>query len=423
MKKYFSAILIVCMVIGMTQVSFASSLTSKSLMDDEEYAAKIMASEYASYTSPQYVSIEEYIEKYGENNIIKGLNKAEIKNKVEVLKNATTEEIALLKNNISNFNTEPNDVYLSMVDREFLGMEITGVSDLPPDDIKLSFKLKKKENQNETMSVKDTASVLGHDSYTNYDVYWKTYEPNKANDLDIMAYEPESGAYMYKYSLWFENHCMVETDVKFENTRLYCGTQQNNMYTYVAAKSQYRTLDFGLMANPMADKRNSGMYACYNNGIAEDFFVEAWPKVGLVGNSGNPMIIQNKTVKLKLGVGEANQDYRLELYMEMDGECIFYLKLKEDIIDQIYANDPNNYKLTFMTAMTCVGLPSWTYLNSGSYFTNVKMQNSKLYDTNGNAYPFTTMGDHTYFTFVSRPSAIDFNYGNNWEKVNIVYDN
>ena len=421
MKKYLYGILILCTILCTVQPSFASTVSGKSMMEDEDYAAKISASDYAEYLAPEYITIEEYVRKYGANNIKRGLNKAEIENKVNVLKTASPEEKSLLKRGVAACSTKSNDVYLSMMEGEFLGMEIAGISDLPPDDTRLSFKLNKKGTTDE--KAQNAILSLPTKSYPNYNVYYKSCVPDENDDLINVAYEPGAGSYMYKYSLAFENHCLVESEVVFNNTKLYCGNQSNNMYTYIAAKSQYRTLDFGLMANPKASERNAGMYACYNNGITEQFFVEAWPKVGLVGTSTSPMTIQNKTIKLRLGVGTASQDYRTELYMEMDGQCIFYLKLHEDKIDQIYAGDPRNYQLTFMTAISCVATSGNTNLSSGSYFKNVRMQNSRLYDLNGNDYPFTTMGDHTYYTFICKPTAIDFDYGNNWETVDIVYDN
>ena len=271
MKKYLSFLLIICLILSLSTASFASSPAGKSLMEDQEFATKILSSEYAGYTSPKYISVEEYLTKYGTNNIIKGLNKAKIENKVKVLKTATVEEQTLLKNDISAFSTEPNEVYLSMLDGKFLGMQIVGISDLPPDDIKLSFKLKKEDNNDKVISISNNAEPTAIVPYTNYDVYYKTYAPDVTNDLEGMAYEPKSGSYMYKYSLWFDNNCLVESDVVFNNTKLYCGNQANNMYTYVAAKSQYRTLDFGLMANPTDNSRNQGMYMYYNNGKRRTF--------------------------------------------------------------------------------------------------------------------------------------------------------
>ncbi len=428
MKKFKKGIAICLTAITMVScISFSVSADVpeyQSMMVDKEYAAKILASEYAYNTSPNYISVKEYLNKYGVNNVIKGLNKAEVENNVKVLKTGTVEELELLNKDISLFSNEPNDVFQSMIDGEFLGMEIVGISDLPPDDIKLSFKLNKNENTDEVMSAtNNNISPTGYVPYTNYDVYYNSYAPNVTNDLENMAYEPGSGSYMYKYSLWFDNCYLVESDVVFNNTKLYCGSQQNNMYTYIAAKSTQRTLDFGLMANPKAVNRNQGMYAFYSNGREEDFFVEALPKVGIVGTTTNPMTIQNETIKLRLGIGTAEQDYRAELYMESDGKCIFYMTLDESIIPTLYSGDPDNHKLTFMTAISCVEKNSNTLLNSQSYFTNVKMQNSKLYAYGGNIYPFTTMGAHTYFTFICKPSTIDFNYGNNWETVDIVYDN
>lgn len=106
MKKYLYGLLIICTILCTVQPSFASTVSGKSMMEDEDYAAKISASDYAEYLAPEYITIEEYVKKYGVNNIKRGLNKAEIENKVNVLKTASPEEKSLLKRGVAAFSAQ-----------------------------------------------------------------------------------------------------------------------------------------------------------------------------------------------------------------------------------------------------------------------------------------------------------------------------
>lgn len=114
-------------------------------------------------------------------------------------------------------------------------MEILGISDLSPDDTKLSIQVRDNrgsdiqnnliatENINErTMSTRATNQIK---NYTNYRVYFSDNEPNNTNDLLGGAYETTSGTYMYKYSYAYDNNYLCSTEVQFSNTQLKCGTE------------------------------------------------------------------------------------------------------------------------------------------------------------------------------------------------------
>ena len=57
------------------------------------YVYRIIFNNSYCNTSPNYISVQEYLKKYGINNVIKGLNKAEVENNVKVLKTGTAEEL------------------------------------------------------------------------------------------------------------------------------------------------------------------------------------------------------------------------------------------------------------------------------------------------------------------------------------------
>lgn len=409
---------------SMSTVALAAEPEYKSMMDDAETRQKILASAYADNVAPNYISVDEYLTKYGTTNVIKGFNKAEIDHKANVLKTANAAEKASLNKDVASFSSEPNDLYLSIKEGEFLGMEILGISDLSPDDTKLSIQVRDNggsdiqnnliatENINErTMSTRATNQIK---NYTNYRVYFSDNEPNNTNDLLGGAYEPTSGTYMYKYSYAYDNNYLCSTEVQFSNTQLKCGTENNNMYTYIAAKSNQQTLDFGLMANPSASNRNQGLYACYNpsGGV---FNVEAYPKVQATSYGNNMMTLENKTVTIRLSIGNGTA----EMYMESNGSCIYY-----KVINMSSLISGGSTPLTFIQAMSCVKADGTsTSLTSGSYFKNVRFNNTSLYSfDSSSARAFSTYGPYTYYTFIAKPSKMTFNYGSSYESMSIIYN-
>lgn len=422
MKKLFSIVLTLCLMLGMSTISVSAEVEYKSMIDDETIRQKVLSSEYADGTTTKYITLDEYFEKYSRNNIITGLNKAEIKNNAQI--NGSTVDNAVIAQSLELENTEPNDVFMSMVDGEFLGMKILKISDLPPDDTRLSFTVKYTKS-------KDTASVNAIVPYNNYTLYYDSNKFTISEGDALASYEPNAGSYMYKYSNYNAYEYLCETDFVFNNTTLYSSsTDKNNMYTYIAAISPQQTLDFGLMSNPSASNRNKGMYAFYNRGALEDktlypdseqWVVESWPKVGIQNASQtNPMTLENKTVQLRLGIGNQTA----ELYMESGGTCIYYKQLDSSVVPYLVSGTSS--PLTFMTAVTCVRESGQTRLNSGSYFRNVKMKDTFLYDYNSSSRkPFVTLGNYTRYTFICQPSKVSFAYGNdtnNWETISINYN-
>ena len=85
---------------SMSTVALAAEPEYKSMMDDAETRQKILASAYADNVAPNYISVDEYLTKYGTTNVIKGFNKAETEHKVNVLKTANEAEKASLMNDV-----------------------------------------------------------------------------------------------------------------------------------------------------------------------------------------------------------------------------------------------------------------------------------------------------------------------------------
>lgn len=368
-------------------------------------------------TESDYISVDEYMAKYGRDNVIEGFNKAEAIN--DAVLNGNTSDISTASI-VAPDDNEPNDLFLSLEEGKFLGLEIIGVSDLSPDDTKFSVKVKDNgfsENHNNLPTEDSTASRSAvaqaanrKVSYANYDVYYSDNLPG-TSDLNA-AYEPKSGSYIYKYSYAYDNNYLCSAEVQFSNTKLKCGTQNNNMYTYIAAKSSSQTLDFGLMANPSASNRNKGMYACYNTGGS--FVVEAYPKVSATV-SNNVMTLENKTVEIRLSIGNGTA----EMYMGVNGSCIYY-----KTINMSSLVSGTSAPLTFIQAMSCVEANgNNTSLTSGSYFTNVRFNNAKLYSyDSSSARSFSTYGPYTYYLFAAKPSKISFGYGSTYESISISYN-
>lgn len=430
-KRTTGLFMVICVLLNLSTIVMASEPEYKRMLDDSEINEKVRSSVYVENITPNYISVDEYLAKYGAINVIRGFNKAEIAHKVNVLKTANESERASLQNDIAMFSSEPNDLYLSITDGKFLGKDIIGISDLPPDDTRLSVKIRSddsnnnqnimmtNEKQNDNIAVANATTTKK--SYDNYDVYYSDSEPDNETDLLGGAYEPKAGTYMYKYSYSHHNNYLCSTNVQFSNTQLKCGTQQNCMYAYVAAKSNQRTFDFGLMANPADSTRNQGLYAFFNPGDNSGINVEGYPKVQATSYGSNMMTLENKTVTIRLSVGNGT----VEMYMEMDGNCIYY---KTEVSESLISG--SSMPLTFVQAMTCVERnENDTSLTSGSYFKNVRFYNTCLYSfESSNARPFSAYGQYTYYTFIAKPSKMTFNYdntytgSNNYESMSISYN-
>lgn len=417
-KKIIAGASCVAILLSSNIITFAETANTA-------IGAPPLASNSAQMLSPktEYISIDDYFAKYGEENIIAGFNEAEAAH-AALLNNESSESVNAIQNDA--IDNEPNDVYLSLKEGKFLGLDIIDVSDLPPDDIRFSVRLKddsfsERHNiANATTQPENNNAVAraGNQkkSYAFFDVYYSDNEPLLDGDLYGGAYEPTSGTYMYKFSYAYDNNYLCSTNVQFSNTQLKCGSQQNNMYTYIAAKPGKETLDFGLMANPSADNRNKGMYACYNpgKGVLE---VETYPKVQATSYGNNAMTLENKTVTIRLSVGNGT----VEMYMESNGSCIYY---KVENMPGFISG--SGKQLTFLQAMSCVEHEGkTTNLTSGAYFKNVRFSNTQLYSYDS-SFPrsFSTYGPYTYYTFIANPSKMTFvsDSSSNYESMSINYN-
>lgn len=69
-----------------------------------------------------------------------------------------------VQNDIASFSSEPNDLYLSVTDGEFLGMDIIGISDLAPDDTRLSIQVR--DNRVSNIQNNSIAAVQDRSQHT-----------------------------------------------------------------------------------------------------------------------------------------------------------------------------------------------------------------------------------------------------------------
>jgi hypothetical protein len=354
----------------------------------------------------EYISFEEYLEKYGQENVIAGFERAEAE--------ALGHDTQLI--NVS----EGKSLYECLSEGRFLGFEVLGISDVAPDDPNMVIHLDTGDVQIspsvaegvETLAV-DTKSVI-HSGDSIY--YYSDTKPDPAA-MDVYVYEPNSGSYFYKYSYSFGGYYQCDTTLTFKNTTLYCGTQTCCSYIFLNAKSNIASIDFGLMANPADSYRNQGLYAFWTPSPGK-LDVEAYPKVSATFYSAASklMILENKSITIKLGVGT---DQAI-MAMESGGSNIFYKVYDLPGLTSLNSSKP----LTFLQAMSCIAENAdYTIPNSGTYLRNVQFSNTTLYDLNG-ARPFTTIGPYTYFTYVCKPDNISYTYDNaeNTEYVSIVYD-
>lgn len=105
--------------------------------------------------------------------------------------------------------------------------------------------------------------------------------------------------------------------------------------------------------------------------------------------------------------------------MESNGSCIYY-----NTINMSSLISGGSTPLTFIQAMSCVKADGTnTSLTSGSYFKNVRFNNTSLYSfDSSNARAFSTYGPYTYYTFIAKPSKMSFSYGSNYESMSIIYN-
>lgn len=397
MKKIISVLLATSMIFGL--LSFSASAAAPS---DENY-----------------ITFEEYLEKYGEENVIEGFERAE----AEAMGYDQAEMAAYLQ------EEEGKSLYECLSEGKFLGFTVLGVSDVAPGDPSMLIRLDPDEKESHFAPIAEkpvsppSVSAAIETPYGPHKVFHSGNMPD-ANAL-ALAYEENAGSYFYKYSYSWNGDYSCETTVTFNGTELHCGSQGNNMYIFLNALSGSAHMEFGFMANPTGNERNKGLYAYYNlrrSNNEKEFNVEPLPKVkaSSVDTANKTMILENKTITMKLGV----TNNKAQAYTECNGSMLYYREF--DVLGLV-AN--TSAPLTFMQAMSCVNDlstesdPKETDLKSKSYFKNVKFSNTLLYNLSG-ARPFTTAGPNTYFTFLCKHDCISYNFDDiaNTQTVSIHYD-
>lgn len=379
-------------------------------------------------SEPDCIPFDEYVEKYGEENVIEGLEAME----AEAM-GYDKAELASRRLSRTQNAEEGKSLYECLSEGEFLGFKVLGVTDVTPGDPTMMIRLDPEsgalpsipmvETENDPASV--AASTAATSTIVSTDPSYKVYYSDTRPDQEALdsAYEEKSGSYFYKYSYSWTGY-LAETTVTFTNkTELHCGTEATNFFVFLHARSDTATIDFGLMANPSANDRNKGLYAfrnSHNSNGSHLFYVEAVPKIKTSSYSSTTktMKLSNATVKIRISA-TTNE---AELYMENNGSMAYY-----ELYDLPGLSSGSGKSLTFIQAMSLLGenadtIP--TNLQSGSYAKNVKFSNTYVYEYGTNvARPLTTVGPYTYFTFICRPDYISYNYSDtaNTETVSIEY--
>lgn len=387
-----------------------------------------------NWSDVRYIGVDEYIKKYGgEKAVNEALVRGEANHNAMLLRaEGKTEEANAILNAKSNAVEETTDLMLSLKEGKFLGLEIESISDLPPDNVNLSIRVKGDNSSVATIENPSEVSSSGqsvsrsinatysgtHSDGSSYNILYSNDCPDPA-DIDEYVYEPQSGSYFYKYGYSWYGDYRITTEITFNNTQLYSGTQAVNMYVFVGATTDAatnRSIDFGFMANPVASNRNQGLYAVRNIKGVNIWDVEAYPKVNIIGSSTNPMTLEQKTIKLQLIIDEYGE---VGTTMYLNNNLIYY---KSEVINNFKSG--NNKTLTFFQAMSCVDANDvYTNPSSGAYFKNVTFNNTKLKNYNNSAERnFGTYGNDTYYVYICKPSDISYSYGTNTETVSIEYN-
>lgn len=127
LRKVISSIL--CAVIAIT--------AGMNLVSADSISLDTIKSSTVASQEPDFITFDEYLEGYGVENVINGFKSAERENAVTVL--GIEEEVSIQS---SSNEALPNDLFLSLSEGKFLGLEILGISDLSPDDVHLTLKLR-----------------------------------------------------------------------------------------------------------------------------------------------------------------------------------------------------------------------------------------------------------------------------------------
>lgn len=438
MKRLLS-LFVTLTLVSLLFVPLNINADNSSFVGKEEFAKNSNGFITEDWSKIDYISIDEYIEKYGgENAINRAFNEGEKKNKAMLLSAAGKEQqaAALLSENKTADNTT-NDLLLSIKSGEFLGMEILSISDLPPDDINLSVRVNREgaltpavmesaiSNTNISPStITPRANLVKNGTHSDGSAYTIYYSSQYPSDTDInnTLYEPESGSYFYKYGYSWKGDYRCTAELTFENTELHRGTQEIVGYAFIGATTDNNavggahSVDFGLMANPSDSYRNDGLYAFWTfRGIPTN--VDMYPKVLIDedASTSNTMVLEDKTIKLQLTIDTLGN---VETVMYEGSSMICY---KTENVTGFVSG--NNESLSFFEAMSCVDKEGAnTYPDSGAHFTNVLFSDTKLYSYNSGERAFGTYGDNTYCVYICKPNNISYTNGSNSEMVSIIYD-
>ena len=431
MKRIISMTFIVAMILSLNIGVYAENIPTKEelgLMTNEEGFIT------DDWSKVNYISVSEYIKKYGgENNVNRAFNQAELKNDAMLLKaEGKLEQANALLNQKVDVANKPSDLLASLKEGKFLGLEIEGITDLPPTNINLSVRVKGNmtsrvpnvdstelitNNSNKNMANAKLTKNGYHSDGSAYKILYTDSYPS-SSDINTDLYEPESGSYFYKYGYSWKGDYRCTAELKFDNnSKLYTGTQDVNMYIFVGAAADAASggaaIDFGFIANPKDNSRNKGLYAVRNIGRG-GMDVETFPKVNIVGSTTNPMTLESKTIKLQLTIGD-NGVVGTEMFL--NGNLIYH---KSEFISGFASG--NDKVLTFYEAMSCVDSKCvYTNPKSGSYLKNIKFNNTKLYNINDGEREFGTYGNDTYCVYICKPENISYSYGTNSETVSIEY--
>lgn len=413
-KKFVSMLLALVMCL---------SLSAPVLAVEEEPAA--------NSTSDSVLTFEEYLEKYGEENVKAGFAAAEAE--------AMGGEQALSAQNADDSQNEGKSLFECLSEGEFLGLKVLGVTDIAPGEPGFMVCVEKAPGlsgapeaeiapEAEVALASDTPrpdsqtqiKMPGGKSYNtivtdNYEVYYSAIYPDY--DAREGAYESLAGAFFKKYSNPGGGCYQCNTTVTFDNTKLVCDSQNLNLYLYLNVHSNASGIDFGLMGNAASANKGQGLYAFYNISYVDGMTIEAFPKVMATTYGNRAMTLENKTVTIKLSADRSADT--VTMYMESNGSMLFY---KQEDLSNIGSGDT----LTFLQTMSyvCSTDKEKTQLYNGGYVTDVKFSDTVLFK-NGTGKPtdFLTVSPNTYFTMVCEPTYITYvaDETKNTQTVSIYY--
>lgn len=306
-RKFISVVLVLVMTFLALQAPVISVNNEVSSELDLTYISDI-----------NYISISDYIKKYGEQNIRQGFS--EVQN---IIENEYQTEMLnvnrLDSNEYSRYYDENYNLLDELLTGTFMGgIKILGISDLPPNDRSISLQLddsayfRSNSSQSKTNNIaqfetENTTTINSRalDSCTHNGAY---FDKNISTTTPILfdnkvkwyytSYNPtyticskwsgNEGALYIKNSLNFQNFWRTEanieitpnTSIKFIRDKY---NRFNNAYIYVTAQGSqggWASMDFGLMT--AVDKSGLYMFRYFTgigNVVPSTWYAEGWPMV------------------------------------------------------------------------------------------------------------------------------------------------